>query len=150
MPNLGMNRFSENPINLDIQRSVFNMPHSIKFTGNVGDLIPFELMEVLPGDTFTVDTSKVVRMQPLVAPIMDDVYLDTYYFFVPTRLVWSHWKEFWGENTQGAWYPQVEYTVPQLTIPSGGFNVGTIADYLGVPPKAGAGKKISALPNFQS
>ena len=146
MPNLDRNRFAENPINLDIQRSVFNMPHTVKFTGNVGDLIPFELLEVLPGDTFSVDTAKVVRMQPLVAPIMDDVYLDTYYFFVPTRLIWSHWKEFWGENTQGAWYPQVEYTVPQLTIPSGGFNVGTIADYIGVPPKAGAGKKISALP----
>ena len=92
MPDLSNNRFAENPINLDIQRSVFNMPHSVKFTGNVGDLIPFELLEVLPGDTFTVDTSKVVRMQPLVAPIMDDVFLDTYYFFVPTRLLWSHWK----------------------------------------------------------
>ena len=146
MPNLERNRFAENPINLDIQRSVFNMNHSMKFTGNVGDLIPFELLEVLPGDTFSIDTSKVVRMQPLVAPIMDDVFLDTYYFFVPTRLIWSHWKEFWGENTQGAWYPQVDYTVPQLTIPSGGFDIGTIADYIGVPPKAGAGKKISALP----
>ena len=146
MPNLDFNRFATNPINLDIQRSVFNRNFSVKFTGNVGDLIPFVCTEVLPGDTFTVDTSKVVRMQPLVAPIMDDVFLDTYYFFVPTRLVWSHWKAFWGENENGAWYPTVDYTVPQLTIPSGGFDVGTIADYLGVPPKAGAGKKISALP----
>ena len=146
MPDLTNNRFAENPINLDIQRSIFNMPHSVKFTGNVGDVIPFELIEVLPGDTFTVDTSKVVRMQPLVAPIMDDVFLDTYYFFVPTRLIWTHWKAFWGENELGPWYPSVQYTVPQLEIPSGGFNVGTIADYLGIPPKAGAGKKVSALP----
>ena len=146
MPDLGYNRFAENPINLDIQRSVFNRNYSVKFTGNVGDVIPFDVTEVLPGDTFTFDTSKVVRMQPLVAPIMDDVFLDTYYFFVPTRLVWSHWKAFWGENENGAWYPQVDYTVPQLAIPSGGFNVGTIADYMGIPPKVGAGKKVSALP----
>lgn len=146
MPDLTNNRFAENPVSLDIQRSVFNMNHSVKFTGDIGQLIPFELLEVLPGDTFTIDTSKVVRMQPLVAPIMDDVFLDSYYFYVPTRLLWTHWKAFWGENEQGPWYPQVEYTVPQLQVPAGGFDVGTIADYLGVPPKAGAGKKISALP----
>lgn len=146
MPDLTNNRFAENPVSLDIQRSVFNMDHSVKFTANVGELVPFELCEVLPGDTFTIDTAKVVRMQPLVAPIFDDVFLDTYYFYVPSRLLWTHWREFWGENTAGPWYPLVEYTVPQLQIPSGGFNVGTIADYLGVPPKAGAGKKISALP----
>ena len=146
MPDLSYNRFAENPINLDIQRSVFNRNYSVKFTGNVGDVIPFDLTEVLPGDTFTFDTAKVVRMQPLVAPIMDDVYLDTYYFFVPTRLIWSHWKAFWGENENGAWYPSVDYTVPQLAIPVGGFDVGTIADYLGIPPKVAAGKKVSALP----
>ena len=143
---LEMNRFAENPINLDISRSVFNRNHSVKFSGNVGDVIPFEVTEVLPGDTFSVNTAKVVRLQPLVAPMMDNLFLDTYYFFVPTRLVWSHWKAFWGENENGAWYPQVEYTVPQLTVPSGGFDVGTIADYMGIPPKVGAGKKISALP----
>lgn len=147
MPNPNdMNRFSRNPINIDIQRSVFNRNHSVKFSGNVGDVIPFEVCEVLPGDTFSYDTSKVVRMQPLVAPMMDDVFLDTYYFFVPSRLLWQHWKEFWGENTQGAWYPTVEYTVPQVQIPSGGFNIGTIADYMGFPVKSGAGKKFSALP----
>lgn len=140
------NRFAVNPINLDISRSVFNRDHKVLFSGDVGDCIPFLCEEVLPGDTFDVTTAKVVRMQPLVSPVMDNVYLDTYYFFVPTRLVWSHWKEFNGENTSTAWVPQVEYSVPQLTIPTGGFDVGTIADYLGVPPKAGAGKKISALP----
>ena len=113
MPDLERNRFAENPVGIDIQRSLFNMNHSVKFTFNCGDVVPFELLEILPGDTFTVDTSKVVRMQPLVAPIMDDVYLDTYYFYVPTRLLWSHWKAFWGENETGPWYPTIEYTVPQ-------------------------------------
>lgn len=140
------NRFAVNPINLDISRSMFDRDHKVLFSGNVGDVIPFFISEVLPGDTFSVTSSKVVRLQPLVTPIMDNLYLDTYYFFVPNRLVWNHWKEFMGENTSSAWIPTVSYTVPQITVPSGGFDVGTIADYLGVPPKVGAGKTISALP----
>ena len=107
------NRFAVNPVNLDISRSVFDRDHKVLFSGNVGDVIPFYLDEVLPGDTFNVTTSKVVRMQPLVTPIMDNVYLDTYYFFVPCRLIWSHWKQFNGENTESAWVPSTEYTVPQ-------------------------------------
>ena len=140
------NRFAVNPVNLDISRSVFNRDHKVLFSGNVGDCIPFLCEEVLPGDTFEITTSKVVRMQPLVTPIMDNVYVDTYYFFVPNRLVWSHWKEFMGENTSSAWTPAVSYTVPQLVVPTGGFDVGTIADYIGIAPKVGAGKKVSALP----
>lgn len=140
------NRFATNPINLDISRSVFNRDHKVIFSGNVGDCIPFYCDEILPGDSFSVNTSKVVRMQPLVTPIMDNVYLDTYYFFVPTRLVWNHWINFMGENTESAWTPSTEYTVPQITVPVGGFEAGTIADYLGVPINVGAGKQISALP----
>ena len=128
-------RFAMNPTNIDIQRSSFTRPHSVKTSFNVGDIVPFYLdQDVLPGDTFQIDTSKVVRMQTLLTPMMDNLYLDTYYFFVPNRLVWKHWKEFMGENTQSAWLPSVEYTIPQLESPaSTGFAVGTIADYLGVP-----------------
>ena len=79
-------RFALNPTNIDIARSKFDMNHSIKFSGNVGEIIPFDVQEVLPGDTFQYRTSKVVRLQTLVAPIMDNVFLDTYYFFVPSRL----------------------------------------------------------------
>lgn len=124
--------FSENPA-VDVRRSRFDRSSSVKTSFNVGDLVPFYLDEVLPGDTFTVDTSKVVRLQTLLTPVMDNIYLDTYYFFVPNRLVWSHWKEFMGENTESAWYPAVEYSVPQLLSPAAGWNVGTIADYFGVP-----------------
>ena len=108
-----MNRFVQNPVNLDIQRSIFPRNHSVKFSFNVGDVIPFYCDEVLPGDTFSVDTSKVVRMQPLVAPIMDNVFLDTYYFFVPNRIVWEHWKEFMGEVTSDPWIQPIDYTVPK-------------------------------------
>ena len=125
--------FNDNPIQLDISRSRFNRDSSVKMSFNVGELIPFYVDEVLPGDTMEVSTSKVVRMQTLLTPVMDNMYLDTYYFFVPNRLVWDHWKEFQGENTESAWIPQTEYTVPQITAPTGGWNVGTIADYMGIP-----------------
>ncbi len=125
--------FNDNPISLDISRSRFNRDSSVKMSFNVGELIPFYVDEVLPGDTMEVTTSKVVRMQTLLTPVMDNMYLDTYYFFVPNRLVWDHWKEFQGENTESAWIPQTEYIVPQITAPTGGWSVGTIADYMGIP-----------------
>jgi hypothetical protein len=64
---------------------------------------------------------------------MDNMYLDTYYFFVPNRLVWKHWREFCGENTTGPWAPTVEYTIPKIVPPAGGFASGTLADYMGLP-----------------
>nr|WNN13365.1 MAG: major capsid protein [Microviridae sp.] len=141
--------FSKLP-SAEIQRSVFDRSSDHKTSFNVGDLIPFYVDEVLPGDTFDVTTSKVVRSQTLLTPIMDNLYLDTYYFFVPNRLVWKHWKEFCGENTAGAWAPTVEYTIPSIASPSGGFASGTIADYMGLPVgvewSASAELSPSALP----
>lgn len=138
-------RFASNPTNIDIPRSKFERNCSVKTSFNVGDIVPFYIDEVLPGDTFQIKTSKVVRLQTLITPIMDNLYLDTYYFFVPNRLVWSHWREFNGENTQSAWIPSVEYEVPQITAPSGGWSVGTIADYMGVPTGV-EGLSVNALP----
>ncbi len=127
-------RFALNPTNIDIARSKFDMNHSIKFSGNVGEIIPFDVQEVLPGDTFQYRTSKVVRLQTLVAPIMDNIFLDTYYFFVPSRLCWEHWKNFNGENTESKWIPTTEYSIPQITAPADtGWKIGTIADYMGIP-----------------
>ena len=144
--------FSKNP-QVDIQRSRFDRSHSVKLSGNVGDLIPFYCDEVLPGDTFQIDTSKLVRLQTLVTPVMDNIYLDTYYFFVPCRLVWEHWREMMGENTSAPWFPDVEYSVPQVTSPprvlgdnpESGWAEGTIADYMGIPPGVD-GLSVSALP----
>lgn len=93
----------------------------------------FYVDEVLPGDTFDITTAKVVRSQTMLTPVMDNMYLDTYYFFVPNRLVWKHWKEFCGENTAGAWAPSVEYTIPTIAPPEGGFATNTLADYFGLP-----------------
>ncbi len=137
--------FAENPTSLDMSRSTFNRPQSIKTSFNVGDIIPFYLDEVLPGDTHTIKTSKVVRLQTLLTPFMDNIYLDTYYFFVPMRLTWEHTKEFFGENTKSAWIPQTEYQIPQVTAPDGGWQVGTIADYMGIPTGV-SNISVSALP----
>lgn len=134
-----------NPTNIDMSRSRFDRSFSHKTSFNVGQIIPFYVDEVLPGDTFDVKTSKVVRFQTLITPMMDNVYLDTYYFFVPNRLTWEHWREFCGENTQSAWIPSVEYSVPQLTAPSGGWQIGTLADYFGIPTGVG-NLSVNALP----
>ena len=145
-----MNRNTESHFSLlprvDISRSRFDRSSSVKTTFNTGDIVPFFLEEVLPGDTFNVKTSKVVRMQTLLTPLMDNLYLDTYYFFVPNRLVWQHWKEFCGENTESAWIPETEYAMPQITSPADtGWEVGTIADYFGIPTGV-ANLSVSALP----
>lgn len=116
-----------------IQRSVMNRDSTVKLSGNVGDLIPFYIDEILPGDSCSIDTSMVVRLQTLLTPIMDNVYADTYYFFVPSRLCWQHWKEFMGENTQSAWVPETEYFIPKF-LAVNGVDVGSVADYLGIPP----------------
>lgn len=137
-------RFAINP-QINISRSKFNRDSSVKTSFNVGQLIPFYFDEVLPGDTFQVKTSLVARLQPLVTAPMDNLYLDTYYFFVPNRIVWDHWRELNGENTESAWIPQTEYQVPQITAPAGGWNIGTIADYFGIPTGV-SGISISALP----
>lgn len=118
----------------DIQRSRFDRSHSVKFTGNVGQLIPFLCEPILPGDTVNITTSKILRLQTMLSPVMDNAFLDVYYFFVPNRLVWKHWKEFCGENTQSAWYPTVQYSIPKITIPGTGVKPCSLMDYLGIPP----------------
>ncbi len=138
--------FALNPTRIDLSRSTFDRSSSVKTSFNAGDIVPFFLEEVLPGDTFNVKSSKVVRMQTLLTPMMDNVYLDTYYFFVPNRLVWQHWKEFNGENTESAWIPETKYEVPQITAPANtGWAVGTIADYFGIPTGV-PNLSVSALP----
>lgn len=141
--------FSSNPVNIDIGRSRFPRPFNHKFTMDVGDLVPFYWSEVLPGDTVQMDTSKVVRLSTLLDPVMDNLFLDTYYFFVPMRLTWQHTKEFFGENTSGPWYPTTEYTVPQMSVSTATQDLTcSVLDYMGVPVQnlIGTQLSVSALP----
>ncbi len=146
----GNSRFSYNPTRINnIERARFNLSFDHKTSFNVGQLIPFDVIEVLPGDTFDLETNMLVRLQTLLAPVMDDLYLDVYWFFVPNRLVWEHWKNFMGENTVSAWYPSTQYEIPQIQFEgSPGSNAnGSVFDYMGIPPKIlGSGGSVNALP----
>lgn len=130
---------------VNIGRSTFDRKADVKLTGNVGDLIPFYVEEILPGDTYKVKTAKVIRLQTPAVPVMDNLYADFYYFFVPNRLVWEHWRNLMGENTASSWIPTTEYSVPQLVVPGSGVQACSIADYMGLPPGVG-GYTVNALP----
>lgn len=136
--------FAQNP-QVGVSRSRFQRNSDSKTTFNTGDLIPIYLDEVLPGDTHQIDVACVMRMATPIFPVMDNAYCDFYFFFVPNRLLWEHWKEFMGENKETAWTPKTEYSVPQVTAPAGGWAEGTLADYLGLPTKV-EGISVSALP----
>lgn len=133
-----------------ISRSRFKRDQDIKLTFDAGELIPFYVDEVLPGDTFSVDTAGIVRMTTPIFPVMDNSYLDIYYFFVPNRIVWDQWKEFCGENTKKAWRNTETYTVPQITPGTGEdskIHEGSALDYMGVPTKVNIPSDgINALP----
>lgn len=117
----------------NISRSILDRSSGHKTSFNVGDLVPLYVDEILPGDSVKITTSKVVRLQTLLTPIMDNVYFDTYWFFVPNRLCWEHWKEFCGENTASAWAPTTQYQIPSIKSPSEGWKPNTLADYMGLP-----------------
>ena len=138
------NRFAENP-QVGVSRSRFQRNSDNKTTFNTGELIPIYLDEVLPGDTHQIDLACVMRMATPIFPVMDNAFCDFYFFFVPNRLLWEHWKEFMGENKETAWTPKTEYSIPQVTAPTGGWAEGTLADYLGLPTKVD-GISVSALP----
>lgn len=115
-----------------ISRSVFDRSHGWKSTFDSGYLVPFLVDEVLPGDSYKVKFNFLARLSTPIVPTMDNLFLDTFYFFVPYRLLWKHWEQFNGQQD----YPgaSTDYLVPQTTAPSDtGFQVGTLEDYFGLP-----------------
>lgn len=113
-------------------RSKFNLSHKHITSMNVGDLVPLYVQEILPGDTFKVESHNVFRTStPFIKPVMDNLFLDMYYFFVPLRLIWDKSKAFFGENQESYWTNE---EIVQHPIISGKVGVGSIADYLGIPP----------------
>lgn len=132
-----MNRNSEQHYSqvphAEIRRARFKRDYSLLTTINEGDLVPIYLDEVLPADTFKVNVNALVRMSTPLYPVMDNAYMDYYFFFVPARLLWEHFENLMGQNDKTFWAEATEYTTPQTTAPSGGWNVGTLADYFGIP-----------------
>ncbi len=127
----------------NIQRSSFDRSFGYKSTFNEGYLIPFFCDEVLPGDTFKLKTSVLARLSTPIVPVMDNMFLDMQFFFVPNRLLWDHWTNFNGEQRDPS--DSTDYLVPTVTSPAGGFGVQSIFDYLGLPTGV-ANLHVNSLP----
>lgn len=125
-----------------IQRSQFVSKYTYKTNFDAGFLVPFYCEEVLPGDTFNVRASMFARLATLEKPIMDNIYLDTFFFFVPNRLIWNNWEKFNGAQDDPD--DSTDFLVPQSTAPVGGYAIRSLQDYMGLPPLV-AGYKHNVL-----
>ena len=134
-------QFSQVP-ETHVSRSRFNRDQNILTTFDAGKLIPFYVDEVLPGDTFSVDTAAIIRMTTPKYPVFDDAFIDFYYFFCPNRILWDNFKRFMGEADDTPWMPTKTYRVPKIIVEGNsddenkkGPKEGSILDYMGVPTK---------------
>lgn len=156
-----MNRNNERHFNqvpkTYVSRTRFKRDQNILTTFDAGRLIPFYVDEVLPGDTFSVDTAAIIRMTTPKYPVFDDAYIDFYYFFCPNRILWDNFKRFMGEADDAPWMPTKTYKVPKIIIKSQGEKEtvvpfeSSILDYMGVPTKMFANEEnrrveVNALP----
>ena len=132
LPSNRDHEFSKVP-HADIPRSVFNRSHSFKTTMDAGLLVPIFVDEALPGDTLSVNMTGIGRLATPIHPVMDNLYLTTFFFEVANRLVWNNWKRFMGEQDNPG--ETTDYLVPTYTAPSGGFGELSLEDYFGVPTK---------------
>lgn len=149
-----MNRNNERHFNqipeMKASRTRFNRDQIVLTTFDSGELIPFYVDEVLPGDTFQVDTSAIIRMTTPKYPVLDDSFIDFYYFYCPNRILWDDFKQFMGEIEEKPWMPEKTYHVPKIKIIGSQEKPypteGSILDYMGVPTKIKNEFKINALP----
>ena len=152
-----INRFVSNPVNIDIRRSTFNRPFEHKTTFKAGKLIPVFLDEVLPGDTFNLDLSCVIRSITPAVPVMDNAFLDVYFFFVPSRLCTAHdkdWQKIFGENPTSYWSNATEATLDNTgnteLLGANDYGSDSIAAYMGLPignwGSITGNQKVSTLP----
>jgi len=130
MPSVMTHDFSKVP-QAEIPRSSFDRSHGYKTTFDTGYLVPIFVDEALPGDTMSLNMSSYCRLSTPLKPIMDNMYVDTFFFAVPIRLVWSNFKKFMGEQANPA--DSTSYLVPTMTSPAGGPAVGSLSDYFGLP-----------------
>ena len=149
-----MNRNNERHFNqipqMKASRTRFNRDQTILTTFDAGKLIPFYVDEVLPGDTFSIDTMAIIRMTTPKYPVMDDSFIDFYYFFCPNRILWDNFKHFMGEVEETPWMPTKNYTVPQIKVNGTDAKPApdekSILDYMGIPTKVKKPFSINALP----
>ena len=115
----------------DIPRSSFDCQSTHKTTFDAGYLVPVYVDEVLPGDTFKLNMTAFARMATPLYPTMDNLILDSFFFFVPNRLIWSNWQKFMGQQANPN--DSISYVVPQQVSPTGGYAIGSLQDYMGLP-----------------
>lgn len=134
LPSVMSHSFSQVPA-AEIQRSSFDRSHGYKTTMDAGYLIPFFVDEVLPGDTFNLSVSVFGRLATPLHPVMDNLHLDTQFFFVPNRLMWNNWQKFNGEQEDPD--DSTDFVLPVISSGAGGFDPETIFDYMGLVPSIG-------------
>lgn len=122
--------FSQVP-SVAIPRSRFDRSHGHKTTIDSGYLYPIFVDEVLPGDTFKVSLTAFARLATPLHPVMDNIYMSTFFFFVPNRLVWENWERFNGAQDNPG--DSVDFLIPTVTVPGGGYAEGSLWDYFGLP-----------------
>lgn len=143
MKSVMSHQFSRIPTT-EIERSTFDRSHGCKTAFDSGYLVPFFLDEVLPGDEFKVDAMLHCQMlSPLVTNVMDNLFLETQWFFVPSRLVWTNFVKMMGERVNPR--DSIDYLVPVINSGESGFAVGSLADYFGIPTGV-PNLDVSALP----
>ena len=116
----------------EIPRSKFQQESTLKTAFDSGYLVPIYLDEVLPGDSVNLRMTAFARLATPLFPVMDNMYIDTFFFFVPNRLVWTNWQRFMGERDPDP-DSSIDYTIPTMTSPTGGYAVNTLQDYMGLP-----------------
>lgn len=134
-------QFSQIP-RAEIQRSSFNRSHGYKTTFDSGYLVPFYIDEVLPGDTFNLKCTLFARLATPIVPFMDNMFMETFFFFVPNRLLWDNWQKFNGEQENPG--DSTDFLIPTIKN-TGSFEVGSIADYFGIPTGVN-NLEVNALP----
>lgn len=135
-------QFSMTP-RAEIPRSAFLRENAHKTTFDAGYLVPVYLDEMLPGDTCKLKMTAFARMATQLFPVMDNLYMDSFFFFVPNRLLWTNWEKMMGEQTNPA--DSISYIVPQQVCPASGYAVGSLQDYMGLPTvgQVGGGNTVS-------
>lgn len=141
LPSTSQHNFARVP-SAEIPRSSFDRSFGTKTTFDPGFLIPIFVDEVLPGDTFNVRMTAFARMSTPIKPLMDNAYMNSFFFFVPNRLIWSNWEKMNGQQDNPG--DSTDFLVPQVDAPAGGWDYGSLPDFMGVPTKV-AGLKHCAF-----
>ncbi len=130
MKSVMSHQFSQVP-SADIPRSSFNRSHGYKTTFNAGELVPIFMDEALPGDTFNLKMTAFSRLATPLHPFMDNMFMASFFFAVPIRIIWDNWEKFNGAQDNPG--DSTDFLTPTITAPAGGYAANSLSDYMGLP-----------------